>query len=203
MLHLRKYMKRFAGKTKRVNVDCSHYRVSNLFSLLWATREHANGKKKRRKEKEEINSFLLQPRTQAGLFFWNMKNSRTPRWRTQGSKARFAGIHIVADFWFVREPSKRELKRLLLGAAKAAKSTPLEFSLHEFSPQGLTGVLLVGESHLAIHTWPEIGYMALDIFTCGKNVRPRSALAFLKKNLKPKRVVVTELMRGAFPSGRR
>ena len=133
-----------------------------------------------------------------------MRESRIPRWWRHTSNLRYAGVHIIADFWFPKNiKNKAELKRLLMGAAKEANSTPLEISLREFSPQGLTGVLLVAESHIAIHTWPEIGYMALDIFTCGKNVKPRKALEFLKKELKPKRVFVRELKRGEMQKGRR
>ena len=112
----------------------------------------------------------------------------------------FTGIHIIADFWFAKNiTSTQELRRLLLKAAKKAQSTPLELLVHKFSPQGLTGVLLIAESHIAIHTWPEIEYMALDIFTCGKNVKPKKALEFLQKELKPKRVFVQELKRGMIP----
>ena len=117
-----------------------------------------------------------------------MKESRIPQ---------FTGVHIVADFWFPKDiENVKQLKRLLLRAAKEANSTPLEISLHTFSPHGLTGVVLVAESHIAIHTWPEINYMALDIFTCGKNVKPNKALEFLKRELKPKKVFVQKLKRG-------
>lgn len=110
------------------------------------------------------------------------------------------GVHIAADFWFPKNiETAKELRRLLLKAARASNSTPLEISLHAFSPQGLTGVVLVAESHIAIHTWPEIGYMAVDIFTCGENVRPQKALEFLQKELKPKRVFIQKLKRGILP----
>ena len=126
-----------------------------------------------------------------------MGTARIPRWRSHTTGLNFAGIHVIADFWFAKNiTSTQELRRLLLKAAKKAQSTPLEFLVHKFSPQGLTGVLLIAESHLAIHTWPEIHYTALDIFTCGKNVKPREALAFLQKELKPKKVFIQELKRG-------
>lgn len=131
-----------------------------------------------------------------------MKVLRAPRWWKGGNfKLSFAGIHIIADFWFSRHlEQKEELKRLLLAAAKAAGATPLKISLHKFSPQGLAGILLIAESHLALHTWPEIEYIALDIFTCGKNMKPRRALAFLRKELRPKKVSVREFVRGRVPS---
>lgn len=130
-----------------------------------------------------------------------MGTTRIPRWEKHATNLKFAGIHIVADFWFPKNvKNTKELKRLLLKAAKASNSTPLEISLHAFSPQGLTGVVLVAESHIAIHTWPEIKYMALDIFTCGENVKPRIALEFLQKELQPKKVVIRELKRGVISS---
>lgn len=128
-----------------------------------------------------------------------MGKARIPRWGAHTTNFRYAGVHIIADFWFSKSiTNTRQLKHLLMKAAKESNSTPLEISLHKFSPQGLTGVVLVAESHIAIHTWPEIGYMALDIFTCGKNIKPQKALAFLKKELKPKRVFIKELQRGGF-----
>lgn len=130
-----------------------------------------------------------------------MGTARIPFWGKHATDLRYAGVHIIADFWFAKNiTSTQELKRLLLKASKKAKSAPLELLVHKFSPQGLTGVLLIAESHLAIHTWPEIGYTALDIFTCGKNVKPREALAFLKEELKPKKVFVKELQRGMVDS---
>ena len=129
-----------------------------------------------------------------------MRTARIPRWGKHATSLSFAGIHIIADFWFAKNiTSTQELRQLLLKAAKKAQSTPLELLVHKFSPQGLTGVLLIAESHIAIHTWPEIEYMALDIFTCGKNVKPKKALEFLQKELKPKRVFVQELKRGMIP----
>ncbi|TSC56047.1 MAG: spermidine synthase [Parcubacteria group bacterium Greene0714_21] len=122
-----------------------------------------------------------------------MKESRIPQ---------FIGVHVVADFWSPKDiENVQQLKRLLLRAAKEANSIPLEISLHAFSPCGLTGVVLVAESHIAIHTWPEIGYMAVDIFTCGKNVKPKKALEFLQKELKPKKVFIQTLKRGMLPDG--
>lgn len=131
-----------------------------------------------------------------------MGNARIPRWMEHATNLRFAGVHIVADFWLPKNiTSAKELKLLLFKAAKESNSTPLEISIHAFSPQGLTGVVLIAESHIAIHTWPEIGYVALDIFTCGKNVKPKRALAFFERALKPERVFITELKRGEMPKG--
>ena len=107
------------------------------------------------------------------------------------------GVHIIADFWGGKVvESYRELKDLLTKAAKRGKNTPLKFVLHKFSPQGITGVVLLAESHIALHTWPEFQYIAIDIFTCGKNSKPEEALKFLQGELRPKRTRVRKIKRG-------
>lgn len=108
-----------------------------------------------------------------------------------------AGTHILADFWSEKKiEEKKEIKRLLLGSAKEAKSSPLKISIYKFSPQGITGLVLLAESHIAVHTWPEIGYVAIDIFTCGKDTMPDKALDYFKKELSPQKVVVNKVERG-------
>lgn len=110
---------------------------------------------------------------------------------------QYAGFHIIADFWHGRDVAKpKKLKTILLRAARESRNTPLEVSIHAFSPQGITGVVLLAESHIAIHTWPEIGYTAIDIFTCGEGARAAKALEFLKKELKPKKIVLKTMKRG-------
>lgn len=109
----------------------------------------------------------------------------------------YAGTHIIADFWFPKEiQTKKELRHILLQSAKAAKSTVLGISMHAFSPRGITGFLLLSESHIALHSWPEVSYLAVDIFTCGTTSYPKLALQFLRERLKPKKVVMQEIRRG-------
>jgi len=111
---------------------------------------------------------------------------------------KYAGILLVADFWsgkIIEEPKK--IKRILIEAAKKSGSQPLEVTIHKFSPQGITGVVLLAESHITIHIWPEINYLAIDIFTCGEKVMPHKALNYLKKEFQPKRVEIREIKRGA------
>ena len=67
------------------------------------------------------------------------------------------------------------IRNALLEAAEKTGATIVGQSFHQFSPQGVTGVVSIAESHLAIHTWPEFGYAAVDIFTCGEGFRPREA----------------------------
>ncbi|MCM8763642.1 MAG: adenosylmethionine decarboxylase, partial [Candidatus Omnitrophica bacterium] len=87
-------------------------------------------------------------------------------------------------------------KKILWEAAKVANNTPLKVTVHKFPRQGITGVVILAESHIAIHTWPEHGYLAIDIFTCGKNTRPYAALDYLKKVFSPKEMKIKLIKRG-------
>ena len=112
----------------------------------------------------------------------------------QEKKDFHAGVHIIADFWGGKTvEDTKKLKVLLSSAAKAGGNTPLKFALHKFSPQGITGVVLLAESHIALHTWPEFSYTAVDIFTCGKNSKPEEALKFLQQELRPKKIQVRKI----------
>ena len=125
------------------------------------------------------------------------KTKRSIQWVKKTNKQKYAGIHLIAEFWngkIIEDP--KEIKKILAEAVKKAKSAPLETAIHKFSPQGLTGVVLLEESHIAIHTWPEINYVAIDIFTCGEKAIPRRALEYLKKMFKPKKIEIKELKRG-------
>lgn len=110
----------------------------------------------------------------------------------------YAGTHVVADFWGAKEIlTEKELSDLLLGAAKEAKANPLQVAIHRFEPRGITGAVILSESHIALHTWPEREYTAIDIFTCGK-ADPRSAVAYFERKLKPRRVEIRTMRRGKF-----
>ncbi|MBC7074372.1 adenosylmethionine decarboxylase [Candidatus Parcubacteria bacterium] len=126
------------------------------------------------------------------------KTKGSSQWtKTKRNIQKGVGRHLICDFWGAKTiENPRELEEILRLAARYAKSTDLEFIFHKFEPQGLTGVLLLAESHIAFHSWPEIGYLALDIFTCGNKKMPKKALEFLKKKFKPKKVLVKEIIRG-------
>lgn len=81
-------------------------------------------------------------------------------------------------------------------AARRAGATIVGTSFHNFNPHGVSGVVIIAESHLAIHTWPEYGYAALDLFTCGEECDPWVGFHFLKEALGADRAVTTELRRG-------
>jgi len=88
------------------------------------------------------------------------------------------------------------IQDVMLSAAEEAGATILEKHFHHFSPQGVSGAIIIAESHLAVHTWPEYGYAAMDIFTCGDSVKPEIAVEKLIKTLESKDPTVMELKRG-------
>jgi len=88
------------------------------------------------------------------------------------------------------------LKDMLQRAASEAGATVLGESFHQFKPHGVSGVVIIAESHLFIHTWPECGYAAVDIFTCGDSVRPEKAAQKLIRELGAKSHSILEIKRG-------
>lgn len=128
---------------------------------------------------------------------------RVPTWTITSNAniptTNYAGHHVMADFWYGKTlETEREVRVLLKKAAQAANSTALRTSIFKFEPQGITGVILLAESHIAIHTWPEIGYVAVDVFTCGANAKPKEALEFFKRELQPKKSKIREMKRGYY-----
>ncbi len=88
-----------------------------------------------------------------------------------------------------------------MSAAKQAKATIIDFSFHEFSPYGISGMVVIAESHLSIHTWPEYGYAAVDIFTCGDVIKPEVAADYLIKRFESKSPSIVEMKRGIISHG--
>lgn len=88
------------------------------------------------------------------------------------------------------------LKKLMIEAAIEAGAHVMGDSFHRFEPQGVSGVVVIAESHLFIHTWPEHGYAAVDIFTCGTAVKPRTAAQLVINKLEAKKHSILEIQRG-------
>ena len=113
---------------------------------------------------------------------------------------RPAGIHLLADFHGVSADklvSCEAIDTLLRAAATAAGATILHSHFHSFGPQlGVTGVLLLAESHISIHTWPEFGFAAADIFMCG-DAMPQLALDVIELALGARSRSVQTISRGA------
>ena len=114
-------------------------------------------------------------------------------------KERVLGKHLIIELDGCQSRllnNLRLIRKVLVGAAKAAGlkivAKPI---LHQFKPQGVAGVLLLQISHITIHTWPEFGYAAVDIFICNES-ELNQALDFFKQVLKPKSVRIKEIYRG-------
>ena len=88
------------------------------------------------------------------------------------------------------------LQEILVEAAKRANTQVWSVSFHRFPPEGVSGVVVISESHLSIHTWPEFGYMALDIFTCGEASRPQVAVDYVLDQIGAAHTHITEITRG-------
>lgn len=84
----------------------------------------------------------------------------------------------------------------LMTAAEKAHVTVLDKSFHKFSPQGVTGVVVLAESHISVHTWPEEQFAAVDVFTCGDEAMPQLAVSHMIQAFTPEKYRVNEIRRG-------
>ncbi|MGF1510816.1 MAG: adenosylmethionine decarboxylase [Myxococcota bacterium] len=108
------------------------------------------------------------------------------------------GQHLLAEYHGCRTSllnDKDIIQRLLTRAAEDAGATVVAAVFHRFSPQGISGVVVIEESHLSIHTWPEAGYAAVDFYTCG-DCHPELAHRRLMEGLQPERAELLTVVRG-------
>jgi len=115
------------------------------------------------------------------------------------------GKHLTVDMYGCRFENLNNLefiKNAMIAAINEANMTLLDFTSYQFEPQGLTAIALLAESHMSMHTYPELGYAAVDIFTCGDHCRPERAVKVLKRFLKPDKTKTTHIKRGDFGSER-
>ncbi|OGR84603.1 MAG: S-adenosylmethionine decarboxylase proenzyme [Elusimicrobia bacterium RIFCSPLOWO2_01_FULL_54_10] len=116
------------------------------------------------------------------------------------------GRHLLVEYYGCDPKALTDLSTIegiLVGAARAAKAHIVDVVFHTFSPHGISGVVVIEESHLAIHTWPEHGLASVDIYTCGTSVNPWHAYKYLNKNLKAKHSTAMEMKRGILNRGHR
>ena len=112
-----------------------------------------------------------------------------PGWTdTNGQATDMVGKHCILELYDC-DPARLDdeafLRTTITTAAKRAGATLLNLITHRFEPQGVTGLALLAESHISIHTWPESGYAAVDVFTCGDHTMPEQACAVLSRNCRP------------------
>jgi S-adenosylmethionine decarboxylase proenzyme len=109
------------------------------------------------------------------------------------------GIHLLIELWSCNRQKIDNLdylEKIMVQGAEVAGATVLRTAFQDFNPQGVSGVVVIAESHLTIHTWPELGYAAVDIFTCGTKVDPWKAAGFLKQELEAEEAQVRDFQRG-------
>ena len=103
-----------------------------------------------------------------------------------GNLYDFEGVHLLLELYGCNKEKLNDelyIRCQINNAAKLAKASVLNIVSHKFEPFGVTAIALLAESHLSIHTWPESYYSAIDIFTCGRNMRPKLASQFLIESL--------------------
>jgi S-adenosylmethionine decarboxylase len=114
------------------------------------------------------------------------------------------GRHLLVDFYDCDGAILDDVSGLedrLVESAVHANSTVIKSVFHHYSPYGVSGVVVIAESDITIHTWPEYGYAAVDVFTCGEEIDPWKAYEFLKDALGARRFEAREVARGVFRNG--
>ncbi|MCH9814517.1 MAG: adenosylmethionine decarboxylase [Epsilonproteobacteria bacterium] len=109
------------------------------------------------------------------------------------------GTHILAEYNSCDKSILNNIQLIensLLKAAHIAGATVVGSSFHRFEPQGVTGVVVLSESHISVHTWPELAYAAVDIFTCGNDVNPSASYTYLKEAFKSEDATSQTILRG-------
>ena len=109
---------------------------------------------------------------------------------------RCAGVHLIVDLHGAQGLDDIDLiEATLRRAVDAARATLLHIHVHHFQPNGVSGVAVLAESHISIHTWPDTGYAAVDVFMCGK-ANPDACVPVLREAFRAHRVEVNEILRG-------
>ncbi len=111
------------------------------------------------------------------------------------------GQHLIAEAWGCSHAllnSPEELEKAVRKAVSAGKATLINITTHAFAPHGVTSCAVLSESHFSVHTWPEYGYAAIDVFFCGEHTSPHKALDTFLSLIHAKNYRIKELKRG-FP----
>ena len=109
------------------------------------------------------------------------------------------GTHLLLELKKCKKNTLADLdfvETAMLDAATEARATIVEHKFHEFNPFGISGMVIIAESHLSIHTWPEYDYAAVDIFTCGDIIKPQEAAEFLIERFGSLEPQIMEVKRG-------
>lgn len=113
------------------------------------------------------------------------------------------GRQILVEFYDCNRDTlnnEDDIRAILLEGVRRSGATIVSDTFHTFSPHGVSGVIVIAESHVAIHTWPEHGYAAVDIFTCGETIDPWVIQKYLETHFEADNVSSMEMKRELFPS---
>ena len=109
---------------------------------------------------------------------------------------RYSGVHLIIDLYGASHLNDTGfIEATMRDCVKASGATLLHIHLHPFEPNGVSGVAVLAESHISVHTWPDDGYAAFDVFMCG-DTKPEVCAQILEKAFSPARISVQELLRG-------
>lgn len=128
--------------------------------------------------------------------------STPPSWPS-AARPMYLGRQILAEYYGCDPEALRDdhrVEALMQEAAREARMTIVESVFHQFSPHGVSGAVIIAESHITIHTWPEYGYAAVDLFTCGEEGDPEAAFSYLRAGLGATHHSVSEMKRGYLPA---
>lgn len=109
------------------------------------------------------------------------------------------GVHLIVEFYGCNSSTLNDLcgiEDIMIRAALETGAEIREVAFHRFYPQGVSGVVVIAESHLSIHTWPECGYAAVDIYTCGETTIPQKGMEYIEGRLEATKTEVQILHRG-------
>lgn len=115
---------------------------------------------------------------------------------------RYSGVHLIIDLYGAKRLNDLDfINAAMRKCVDAAGATLLHIHLHPFEPNGVSGVAVLAESHISVHTWPEEGYAAFDVFMCG-DTKPEICADIFKEAFQPDHMTVNELLRGGQPGGK-
>ena len=143
-----------------------------------------------------LSSIFLVTSSLLGYSVFDLDSNSLP---THGQEQAIVhlGDHIIAEFMECEELDNiEELEAALRHAAEMAGATVIDVIIYKFSPMGMSGIVLLSESHISVHTWPEYGYAALDVYTCGDHVNPQKAIDAMQVFFKAKKVRSVQIQRG-------
>ncbi|UOQ46180.1 adenosylmethionine decarboxylase [Halobacillus salinarum] len=112
------------------------------------------------------------------------------------------GRHVIAELWDCNESKLNDMsfiEQVFVDAALKAGAEVREVAFHKFAPHGVSGVVIISESHLTIHSFPEHGYASIDVYTCGDRIDPNVAAEYIVQALEAGRNETVEVPRGMGP----